>query len=88
MLRVIAAPGIQAPLVHKPKSYITDGRIVEVEDSHYYNSMIKDGDLIVATNEAWQEQLDTDAKAEAESIAADKKARADAAKSAKSTDAQ
>lgn len=84
MPKVKAAPGIKAPLAHKPKSYITEDRIVEVEDSHYYTSMIKDGDLIVATDAEWSAQQAADAKAEADAIAAATKA----AKAAKSTDAQ
>jgi hypothetical protein len=88
MLIVKAAPGIKAPLAHKPKSYITDARIVEVEESHYYTSMIKDGDLIVATDAEWAAQQDADAQAEADAIAAVKKTQAAAAKAAKATDAQ
>lgn len=83
MLRVKAAPGIKAPLAHKPKSYISDERIVEVEDSHYYRSMISDRDLIEATDDEWDAQQSADAKAEAEAIAADKKAKAEVAKAAK-----
>lgn len=83
MLRVKAAPGIKAPLQHKPKSYVSSERIVEVEDSHYYRSMINDGDLIQVTEEEWAAQQETDAKAEAVAVAADKKAKAEAAKAAK-----
>lgn len=88
MLTVKAAPGIKAPLAHKPKSYITEDRIVEVEDSHYYTSMIKDGDLIKVTDAEWEAQQAADAKAEADAIAEAKKTQAAAAKAAKSTDAQ
>lgn len=80
MLVVKAAPGIKAPLAHKPKSYITDARFVEVEDSHYYRSMVNDGDLIAATDVEWATQQDADAKAEAAAVAADKKAKTEAAK--------
>lgn len=87
MPRVKAAPGIKAPLAHKPKSYITDDRIVEVEDSHYYSSMIGDGDLLVATDEEWAAQQVADAKAEADAIKAAKAAAA-AEKPAAATNAQ
>lgn len=83
MLRVKAAPGIKAPLAHKPKSYIDDTRFVEVEDSYYYRSMINDGDLIEATDDEWSAQQDADDKAEAEAISADKKAKVEAAKAVK-----
>ena len=85
MLRVKAKPGIMAPLAHKPKSHIPSDRYIEVEDSHYYSSMVRDGDLETATDEQWAAQLAADAKAEAEAIAADKKARAEAAKAAGAT---
>lgn len=83
MLKVKAAPGIKAPLEHKPKSYITSDRIVAVEDSHYYRSMINDGDLIKVSEDEWSAQQSADEKAEAAAISADKKAKAEAAKSAK-----
>lgn len=85
MLRVKALPGIKAPLAHKPKSHIPADRYIEVEDSHYYSSMVRDGDLLQATDAQWAEQLAADAKAETDAIAADKKVRADAAKSAGAT---
>lgn len=87
-MKVRSAPGIKAPLAHKPKSYITEDRIVEVEDSHYYASMVGDGDLLLATDAEWSAQQAADAKAEADAIAAAAKAQAAAEKAAKSTDAQ
>jgi hypothetical protein len=83
MLRVKAKPGIKAPLQHRPKIYIPDERFVEVEDSHYYRSMVSAGDLVEATDQEWAAQQEADAKAEAAAIAADKKAKAEAAKAAK-----
>lgn len=71
MLRVRSAPGIKAPLLHKPKSYIAEACFVEVEDSHYYRSMINDGDLIEATDAEWTAQQDADAKVGAQFIAPD-----------------
>lgn len=84
MLRVRALPGIKAPLAHKPKTHIPDDRVIEVEDSHYYASMVRDGDLLIATDAEWAAQQTADSKAEADAIAAEKKARADAAKAASS----
>lgn len=75
MLRVKASPGIKAPLLHKPKSYICAERFIEVEDSHYYRSMVGDGDLVEATDAQWAEQQSADAKALA---ATEKKAKAEA----------
>ena len=85
MLRVKAVPGIKAPLAHKPKIHIPDDRFIEVEDNHYYRSMVRDDDLLEATDEQWAAQQAADAKMEADAIAVDKKARADAAKSAGAT---
>lgn len=85
MLTVKAVKGIKAPLAHKPKSYIPDDRFMEVEDSHYYRSMLFDGDLTEATAEEWATQQAEDAKAEAAAIAADKKVRDAAAKTAAKT---
>lgn len=82
MLRVKAAPGMKIPLAHNHKDNIQAGRIIEVEESHYYRSMINDGDLLIATDAEWQAQQDADAKAEAEAIEADAKAKAAAAKAA------
>jgi len=85
MLIVKAVKGIKAPLAHKPKSYIPDDRFMEVEDSHYYRSMVGDRDLVEATPDEWIAQQAEDAKAEAAAIAADKKAKAEAAKAAAKT---
>lgn len=82
MLRVKAKPGIKAPFLHKPKTYIPDDRIVEVENCHYYKSMVVDGDLLLATDDEWAAQQEADVRAE---VIADKKARADASKAAKAT---
>jgi hypothetical protein len=82
MLRVKAAPGLRIPLGHSIRDCIPEGRIVEVEETHYYQSMIKDGDLLLASNEEWVAQQEADAKAEEAAIAADTKAKAAAAKAA------
>ncbi|EAU55834.1 hypothetical protein [Mariprofundus ferrooxydans] len=63
MLRVKAKKGIRAPLLHRPKHYIDDTRIIEVEDCHYYRAMINDGDLVIATDAEWKAQLAADKKA-------------------------
>lgn len=80
MLIVKAAPGLKIPLEHSHKNAIPEGRIVEVEDTHYYRSMITDGDLLTASADELKAQQDADAKAEAEAIEADAKAKAAAAK--------
>jgi len=85
LLIVKAAPGMKIPLAHSHKQSIPEGRIIQVEDSHYYRSMITDGDLIEATDDEWQEQQKADAIAEADAIAADKKAKDVAAKAAKAS---
>lgn len=82
MFRVKAAPGLKIPLEHSHKSSIPAGRILEVEETHYYQAMLNDGDLIKATDEEWAAQQKADAKAEAEAIAADIKAKAAAAEAA------
>jgi hypothetical protein len=87
MLRVKAADGRKIPLEHNYKASIPAGRIVEVEETHYYKSMIGDGDLLVATNAEWAAQQDADAKAEADAVAADAKAKAATAKAAKNSQA-
>lgn len=80
-MKVKAVPGIKAPLLNKPGSFITPARIVEVEESHYYRSMVNDGDLIEATDKEWAAQQEADAKEEASAAAAAKAA----AKAVKST---
>lgn len=85
MLRVKAKTGLKIPLEHSVKSSIPEGRIVAVEESHYYRSMVADGDLLLASEAEWQAQQDADAKAEADAVAADAKAKAAAAKAAKQT---
>ena len=79
-IKVKAKPGIKAPLHHRPKTHIPEHRFMEVEDSHYYRSMVKDGDLIEAKAEEWEAQQRAEAEAEAAAIAADKKAKAPVAK--------
>jgi hypothetical protein len=64
-MQVKAKPGIKAPLHHRPKDYIPEDRFVQVEDSHYYQSMVRDGDLVEATPEQWAAQQQADAKAQA-----------------------
>lgn len=83
MLRVKAAPGLRIPLGHSIRDCIPEGRIVEVEETHYYQSMIKDGDLLLASNEEWVAQQGADAKAEEAAIAADAKVKAAEAAAAK-----
>lgn len=85
-----AKPGIKAPYHNRPKTYLPEDRFVEVEDSHYYRTMVKDGDLVEATEAEWAAQQKADAEAEAAALAeaqaaadaAAKKAKADAKKAA------
>lgn len=77
MLRVIAKQGIRAPLLHRPKSYIDDQRIVEVADCQYYRAMINAEDLRLASDEEWKAQQAADRKA---ALAAEKAAEKAAAK--------
>lgn len=83
---VKALPGIKAPLHHRPKVYIPEGRFIEVEESHYYRSMVNDGDLVEASDAEWAAQQQADADAEAAAAAADKKAKADAEAAAAAAD--
>ncbi|MFA5825842.1 MAG: hypothetical protein WC825_07705 [Gallionellaceae bacterium] len=83
MLSVKAAPGLKIPLGHSIKNCIPEGRIVEVEETHYYQSMIKDGDLLLASADEWAAQQDADAKAEAAAIDAAAKVKAAEAAAAK-----
>lgn len=82
MLKVKAAPGIKIPLEYSHQDSIPPGRIMQVDDSHYYRSMINDGDLLEVSEAEWQAQVDADAKAEADAIAADAKVKAAAVKAA------
>lgn len=47
-MKVIAAPGLQVPMEHNPRVYITDdiNSPVEIEHSHYYVRRLADGDLV------------------------------------------
>ena len=45
-MRVIAAPGLQVPMEHNPRQYITDAKAVTVEASAYYIRTVAFGDLI------------------------------------------
>jgi hypothetical protein len=45
-INVIAAPGVDVPIEHSPRRYITDKKAVEVERSAYYQRIIASGDLI------------------------------------------
>lgn len=78
MLLVKVAQGLKIPLEHSHKDSIPADRIVQVEETHYYKSMITDGDLLLATAEEWAVQQAADAKLEEEAIAADAKVKADA----------
>jgi len=82
MLKVKAAPGIKIPLEHSHQDSIPAGRIMQVEESHYYRSMILDGDLLEVSEAEWASQQEADAKAEADAIAADAKAKSAAVKAA------
>lgn len=81
-MKVKAAPGIKAPILGKPKEYITGDRIHDVPNEHYYRVMVNDGDLIEASDKEWEAQCAADEKAVTDAVAADKKARAAAAKAA------
>lgn len=43
---VKASPGLQLPKEGNPRSYITDSEAVAVDNSHYYQKALIDGDLI------------------------------------------
>lgn len=75
---VKAAKGLKVPMEFKPRDYITDDAVFNVEDSAYYMRRISDGDLVEATKGEWQVQVAKQAEEEAAQI----KAAAKAAKAA------
>ena len=47
-MEVIAAKGLRCPMEGKPRSYITDSTPVDVPESAYYRSLVRDGSLVRA----------------------------------------
>ncbi len=46
---VKAKKDLNVPMEHKPRDYITDDTVVEVEETAYYLRRIEEGDLVIAT---------------------------------------
>ena len=48
-MQVKATAGLKVPMEGRPHDYITETKVVEVQDSAYYQRRISDGDLIEVT---------------------------------------
>ena len=52
MIKVIARKGIRVPMEDNPARYITDKTAKNVPDTAYWRRRLKDGDLLIFTDES------------------------------------